>query len=56
MLMVTTNNGVLLRSDMQHLREFAPLITCNSGYAPLMNDVGFRTLGKVQFLASLHHY
>ncbi|CAG7983037.1 unnamed protein product [Penicillium nalgiovense] len=42
-------------ADLQHLRDLVPQINCTSRRM-IFGDHGFRTPGKVQFLAALDHY
>ncbi|KAJ5459117.1 hypothetical protein N7530_011061 [Penicillium desertorum] len=42
-------------ADLQHLRDLVPQINCTSRRM-ILGDHGFRTPGKVQFLAALDHY
>lgn len=41
-------------ADLQHLRDLVPQINCTS--RRMLFDHGFRTPGKVQFLAALDYY
>lgn len=42
-------------ADLQHLRDLVPQINCTSRRT-LLDDHGFRSPGRAQFLAALDHY
>ncbi|KAJ5186413.1 hypothetical protein N7449_011177 [Penicillium cf. viridicatum] len=42
-------------ADLQHLRDLVPQINCTSRHT-LLDDHGFRSPGRAQFLAALDHY
>lgn len=42
--------------DLQHLRDLVPQVPCAPGTIWNLEDVGFRSPGKAQFLAALDAY
>ncbi|RAH84656.1 hypothetical protein BO86DRAFT_396906 [Aspergillus japonicus CBS 114.51] len=48
--------GQISSESMQHLRALVPQVNCNARFVLPLNDEGFRSPGRAQFLAALDHY
>ncbi|PYI21651.1 hypothetical protein BO99DRAFT_420557 [Aspergillus violaceofuscus CBS 115571] len=48
--------GQISPESLEHLRALVPQVNCNARFVLPLNDEGFRSPGRAQFLAALDHY